>query len=106
VGESAGNVDVDTTGRDWRTEFDLADPVFGDQFDEIADDLVAHCPAVRIRAAFRGGNDAQVDRPGAHLRQEPLALITGRASARSGGSGGPTTWQAPRCTCRAGQVPG
>jgi cytochrome P450 len=34
-------------GRDWRTEFDLSDPTFGDRFDEICDDLVAHCPAAK-----------------------------------------------------------
>lgn len=36
-----------TTGRDWHTEFDMTDPSFGDRFDDIADDLVAHCPAAR-----------------------------------------------------------
>lgn len=36
-----------TPGRDWRSAFDLSDPSFGDQFDAIADDLVAHCPMAR-----------------------------------------------------------
>lgn len=34
-------------GRDWRNEFDMTDPVFGDNFDAICDDLVAHCPVAR-----------------------------------------------------------
>lgn len=41
AGVSAG------TERDWRHEFDLADPSFGDKFDEIGDDLVANCPVAR-----------------------------------------------------------
>lgn len=38
---------MDDTARDWRTDFDLTDPTFGDRFDAIADDLVAHCPMAR-----------------------------------------------------------
>lgn len=33
--------------RDWHREFDPSDPIFGDQFEAIADDLVAHCPIAR-----------------------------------------------------------
>lgn len=33
--------------RDWHSAFDLADPSFGDQFEAIADDLVANCPVAR-----------------------------------------------------------
>ena len=31
----------------WHQSFDMTDPSFGDQFDEIAVDLVEHCPAAR-----------------------------------------------------------
>lgn len=30
--------------RDWRTDFDMDDPEFGEVFDDVCDDLVAHCP--------------------------------------------------------------
>lgn len=33
--------------RDWHSAFDLSDPTFGDQFEQIADDLVANCPLAR-----------------------------------------------------------
>jgi cytochrome P450 len=38
---------MDDTARDWRTEFDMTDPTFGDRFDAISDDLVAGCPMAR-----------------------------------------------------------
>lgn len=31
----------------WHDQFDLADPTFGDGFDEISEDLVEHCPVAR-----------------------------------------------------------
>jgi cytochrome P450 len=34
-------------GRDWRTDLDMDDPRFGDLFNEINDDYVAHCPVAR-----------------------------------------------------------
>jgi cytochrome P450 len=34
-------------GRDWRNDFDMDDPQFGDLYNEICDDLVAHCPVAR-----------------------------------------------------------
>ncbi|MFT4561151.1 MAG: cytochrome P450 [Gammaproteobacteria bacterium] len=36
-----------TFSRDWHADFDLNDPSFGDQFNEICDDLVEHCPVAR-----------------------------------------------------------
>lgn len=38
---------VDTQPRDWHHAFDPNDPSFGDDFNEICDDLVASCPVAR-----------------------------------------------------------
>jgi cytochrome P450 len=36
-------------GRDWRNDFDMDDPQFGDAYNEVCDDLVAHCPVARSK---------------------------------------------------------
>lgn len=42
----------DIAGRRWQIDFDLDDPAYGDVFNEVADQLVAHCPVAHSRAGY------------------------------------------------------
>ena len=39
-------------GRNWHIDFDLDDPTYGDAFDQIADELVAHCPVAHSKDGY------------------------------------------------------
>lgn len=39
-------------GRCWQVDFDLDDPAYGDVFNEVADQPIAHCPVARNRAGY------------------------------------------------------
>ena len=45
-------MDDEIAGRRWRDDFDLDDPSYGDVFNEVADQLVAHCPVAHSRAGY------------------------------------------------------
>jgi cytochrome P450 len=39
-------------GRDWHNDFDIDDPAYGDLYNEVCDELVAHCPVAHSKDGY------------------------------------------------------